>query len=303
MNSINSVVLIFLAFLLSQGKVLAQPKWHTTTSPPFRIYYTDRDNFYVQELRSLFQLSYGELSAKLNLRLTQNIDVFLCASERDFARMTGNFVPHWGEGIAIPTRNTIVLKSPNLTNNYDRQKQLVLHELIHVLIGHWSRVPLPRWFNEGVAMYFAHDREFAKGEALSKAMLSDSVIPLDEIDDVLRFQKAKARLAYEESFLFIEFIAERFGDAELIQFIQALGESESFDATFKQVFGLDVFDLELDWLEFIKKKYRWRFFADFETFLWFFILAVFILVFVAIKLRNRKTIRRWEQEDRFASTS
>jgi len=280
-----------------------QPGWQTIDDVHFRIHAAPQDAFYAKELFGLFQLSYHQLSDKLSIELQHVINIYLCATEDCFVRLTGNLVPHWGEGIANPARSLIVLKSPTLTDNYDRQKQLVMHELAHILVGQWSQRPLPRWFNEGIAMHLANDREYAGGEALSKALVTDSVIPLDEIETVLQFEQTKARLAYEESYLFVQFLIDEFGEDGVIKLIYALNSGGSFESIFAQQFEMALFEAELMWYDLIKKKYRWRFLMDFDTYLWIFILMVFILVIVSIKIRNRRIIRKWAEEDRISGHS
>jgi hypothetical protein len=79
-------------------------------------------------------------------------------------------------------------------------------------------------------------------------------------------------------------------------------ESEApFDSVFQTVFGQDVLDLELAWYDYLEDEYRWRFLLDFETFLWIFILTLFLFVFLGIRLRNRRTLKRWDDEERLSS--
>ena len=153
---------------------------------------------------------------------------------------------------------------------------------------------MPKWFNEGIAIYFSYDEYFADGDAISKALFSDSIISLDEIDDVLNFQHAKANLAYEESYSFTLYLVETFGMEKMIELLSALSRSPSFEESFRHVFAVDLYDVEIAWYESIKKKYRWNFLLNFETFLWIFIPLLFILCFVAVKIRNRKTLKKWE---------
>jgi len=301
-------MLALLAFsfaLMSQPPLAAhrQSDWSTIESPPFRIFYLASDKIYTGEITSLFQTAYLDYAAKLNLALAGPVSVFLCPTETVFNQLTGHAAPHWGEGIADPVKRIIILKSPGLTDNRRRLPKLVRHELVHVLIGQAVSEPreLPKWFNEGIASYLAADEEFAPGEAISKALVSDSIIPLDEIDDVLQFQQAKARLAYEESLSFVNFLVEHYGFRGLTALIAELVAGHTFETAFEHAFGEDIFEAELKWYSYLNKEYRWNFLIDFETFLWVFILLLFLLVFLAIRLRNRKTLKRWEEEERPAA--
>ena len=282
----------------------SQVEWQTIDSRPFNFYYLETDQMYIRAVADLFQIAYAELANKLTLKIRRPVDVFLCPTQDIFNQLTGNFIPDWGEGVADPIRSVIILKSPSLADNQNRLPKLVRHEMTHILIGQAVANPqiLPKWFNEGMAIYCSADEAFTAGEAISKALISDSIIPLDEIDEVLQFHRAKAQLAYEESFSFTLYLIEQYGLGRIVRLIQASSSGKSFDQLFEEVFGLDIFDVELEWYDHIAKKYRWRFLLNFETYLWIFILLLFILVFVAIRLRNRRVMKKWEEEDHYASS-
>lgn len=281
---------------------IPQTQWQTLEIPRFRIYYADSERLHAGDVSAIVQSAYPDLSNKLGIELAKPVHLFLAPSVATFEKLTGNMVPHWGEGVADATQNLIIVKSPSISDNYKDFPKLIRHELVHILVGQALDHPqtIPRWFAEGIAIHFSGDEEFAGGEAISKALLTDSIIPLDEIDDVLRFQSAKARLAYEESYSFTKFIEQQFGEGTLIELVREFRTGKSFEQTFRQLYQVDLFEVELQWYEFIEDKYRWRFLLDFETFLWIFILFLFIFVFLMIRLRNRRILKRWEQEERLA---
>lgn len=292
----------FLAIYFFATSLWSQSDWPQIETSFFRIYYQNSEKVHADRTASLFESAHSEIAAQLGLQLTQPVRVILCGSEKTFTELTGNFIPHWGAGVADASQSLIILKSPSLTGNPDRLPKLVRHELTHIIVGQAIKNPqsVPRWFNEGIAIYFSYDEYFADGDAISKALFSDSIISLDEIDDVLNFQHAKANLAYEESYSFTLYLVETFGMEKMIELLSALNRSPSFEESFRHVFAVDLYDVEIAWYKFIKKKYRWNFLLNFETFLWIFIPLLFILSFIAVKIRNRKTLKKWEMEDRIA---
>ena len=300
MKFITVVAFLSLSLLLNLPNYAAyQINWEKIETPLFKIYYVTAEKNYAEELSVLCHSSYDELSKKLELVTTNPVTIFLCPSDEIFGKLTGNYIPDWGAGVADPNQSMIVLKSPALTKNPGGLPILVKHELVHIMVGQAVKFPgkLPRWFSEGIATLFSYDEHFSSGKSISKALLSDSIIPLDEIDEVLKFHQAKAALAYEESYSFTLFLQEKFGLPVLVDLIHALNKDLTFEKTFTQVVGADLFELELEWYEFLEKKYRWRFLLDFETFLWIFIFFLFIFVFIAIRLRNRRIMNRWEEEE------
>jgi hypothetical protein len=296
-------VLIF--GLVFCDSIASQTDWNRQLRSPFEFYFMDEDRLYVDELFTIINIAYEDLSREMGIAVTAPVNIYLAPSEEVFNHLTGNFIPDWGAGVADPDRNLIILKSPGISENYDRFPKLIRHELIHIMVG--QNMPrmaeIPKWFSEGIALLFSRDEEFAAGEAISKALISDSIIPLDEIDDVLKFHRTKARLAYEESHSFLLFLQEKYGTDRLIRWIRVLKSNPNvtFDHSFQAIYDEDLFDVEMLWYEYLEKKYRWHFLLDFDTYLWIFILLLFILVFLAIKYRNRKIIKSWEDEERLAN--
>ncbi len=292
-----------LSFLISiRFLFFAEPApqdWLTLDSERFKIYYTAADRSRAAALPAIFENEYAELSAKLGLQLDIPVQILLAPTPEKFNEFTGHLIPDWGEGVADAARGLIILKTLSPSSR-DRLLKSVRHELTHILVGRGVAQPetLPRWFNEGLAIYFSYDEEFAGGAAISKALISNSVVPLNEIEDVLKFQTEKARLAYEESFSAILYFEEEFGFEGIAAILAELKAGKAFDDAFEEYTGFPAAEFELDWLRFIEQKYRWRFLLDFETYLWIFILLLFVLVFLGIKWRNRRTLKRWEDEEK-----
>ncbi len=275
----------------------AQTTWQERTTPHFAVFYLPGQARAAETLSRILEQEYEMLQLSLGLSLPTRAAVYLAGSREAFRQLTGGLVPDWGEGVADLSRNLIVLHVTGPAGDGVRVRKVVRHELTHLLVG--SRTSgLPRWFHEGLAIYFSYDEEFAGGEALSKALLSGSVGRLDEIEDLLRFEREKARLAYEQSYSAVLYLEEQFGFEAIADFLKALTVTTDFERAFRDHFGLTLADFALAWYGYAEKRYRWRFLLDFETFLWIFTLLVFILAFGLIKWRNRRTLKRWEEEER-----
>lgn len=297
-------ILCFCLLFVWPEKSKGEVNWNSLEAPPFVIFYTENDKAFADETSSLLKIFYGELSKKIGLELNDTVRTFLCPSEKSFNELTDNLIPDWGEGVADPVQNVIILKSPSQMDDQNHFPKLVKHELVHILIGHSAKNPrdLPKWFNEGIASYLSADERVSSGEAISKALISDSIIPLDEIDGVLRFQRTKATLAYEESYSFTAYLVENYGFENMVNLIQELQTEKTFAHVFRDVYGIDLFEAEIAWYQYMEKKYRWHFLLDFENYLWISILLLFILVFLAIKLRNRRTLKKWDEEERWVKS-
>ena len=124
------------------------------------------------------------------------IRVILAPNESPLAREA----PEWMSGYALGQDSTMVLFTDR-TSFYpnDSLHKVFLHEMAHILThraagGH----PLPRWFDEGLAMMAARTWDLEDRARLVWAMVSTTEISLDELnslfvkDDTLRSKSLRS---------------------------------------------------------------------------------------------------------------
>ena len=148
------------------------------------------------------------------------VSVYITPTEDIYQQFVGKNFPDWSEGIASPSKNLVVLKSPDIMSEHADIGKIAIHELVHILLNkavHGN--PIPRWFNEGLAVYYSGEKAFASGSLISKALITKSIIDLTEIDDVLVFYQGKAQLAYQESYLAVLYLFEQFGKDKVKEII------------------------------------------------------------------------------------
>lgn len=269
--------------------------WNFIKSKPFIIYYLENDIINANAILKTLESSYPQLSTQIGYQLNSPIGVFLCNSEKTYNYVVGKHFPKWSEGIAIPENKLIIIKANNRGSD---PRKTAIHELTHILLnGAVNNRPIPRWFNEGLAIFYSNEKEFASSSLVSKALLTNSIISLNDIDKVLTFNQSKAQLAYQESYLAVNFLIEKFGVNHIKKVVQALSLEQDADQAFLNAIGMDLWDFELEWLKYIKHKHRWHFLVDFDIYLWILILLLFIIGFIIIRRRNRQTLKRWEREE------
>src|SRR3990172_6415422 len=129
------LVIVCVSLIFYRLTLSSQPQWRLKDSEPFRIYFLDSDKIYTEQIASLLNISYLEIASKFGLKLTETVSVFICPTYAIFTDLTGHLVPDWGEGIADPVQNIIIIKSPGLTENERHLPKLIKHELVHILFG------------------------------------------------------------------------------------------------------------------------------------------------------------------------
>jgi len=128
------------------------------------------------------------------------------------------------------------------------------HELAHLAVREATqRRPLPQWFNEGYASWISgralarhHPVEAAlQGQldrlSVASALHTRDLIPWADLVTRSRFSRAGVEglvsLAYGQSTLFVDFLANRHGTPALARFLTILGEGAGATQAFGTAFG------------------------------------------------------------------
>ena len=292
------VFLCILGVLMPFSNAPQLPAWRVYPLEQFNIYYQPEDSLNAVAIGQILKTEYPAIARELETSLPSPVGLFIAPSYRSFLRLTGGAIPHWGEAVADPIRQIIVVKSPRWTNSADNIKTIIIHETVHILVGQIvGEARVPRWLNEGLAVYFSGDTNYFGGKEISRAQLTRQLIPLETIDAVLGFEKNKAHLAYQEAYFAVVYMIEQYGESAIPELLRNLRTSGNFNVAFRMTFGQSLYQFEQEWRLYLEEKYRWSFFVEFEAFLWAFIVLLFLLAFLMILRRNRKTVAQWDAED------
>jgi len=120
---------------------------------------------------------------------------------------------------------------------------------------------IPRWLDEGFAMYSAREWGLWDRVNLIAAVLTDNLIPLGEIRSVNTFSESRAQLAYQESALAVQF--------------------------------------EQEWGGYMEQTYGWRAVPAeaLPLLLGPLFVTLVVLAYVAMRWRRYQTLKRWEMEE------
>jgi len=226
-------------------------------------------------------------------------NMIISGSEEEYNQFTGNLMPEWSQGSTDYEKSRIVLKSPSFTGvRVSALRRTVIHELTHFLIGAVAPPStIPRWFNEGTAMYLGGEESFRSKINISAAIHTKSLIPLNEIEFVMTFSSDRANLAYAESRAALAYLIEINEEKSIKSILAELYLNKSFDSAFTEVTGMDLIDFEIKFRSKIRERYRYYFLAAVGDYIWVLIPGLFMLAYLAVKIRNIQTIRRWRDEE------
>ncbi|NUM81465.1 hypothetical protein HUU42_11730 [bacterium] len=287
---------VFVMIALMAGFSLAGQE--KLSEPPFHIFFHSADKPAAVKLFQTVRVRRTEVEDFYGIPFKDSVSIIIASTEMEFNREAGGGIPDWGQAVAIPTQNRIVLKSPSmnalLTNLVQPLDVIVVHEMSHVLFHQTIGDPdrhVPRWLNEGCAMMVS--KQSVQLEALEKAVLTKSLLRLDDIDDVLRYGDIKADLCYDQSYSAVNYLIERYGIGVVRTILARVDSTTDFETAFKISTGQSVYAFESDWENSLAKPVWTRWLTYVDEFLWIVVLP---FLFFSAWLMKRKAMKRKEQE-------
>src|SRR5206468_3992182 len=137
------------------------------------------------------------------------IQVKLATETSDVARA----VAPWISGFAAGESNLVVMfpaRSPGYPDN--TIEDVLRHEVAHVLIWRASAGrPIPRWFNEGLAMEVERERRFADQTQLFYQLVTGGRTDLGELERLFSGGQSDQTRAYALAGAFVHDLQQRYG--------------------------------------------------------------------------------------------
>jgi hypothetical protein len=266
----------------------------------FEILYHTSDSYSANKILNFVNQYSKDFNERMGYKFEHPVKIFIASSEKEFNELTNHTIPDWGEAVADTKNKIIVLKSTRFSKNKQNFEEVVLHELSHIGLAETLKDSKPpRWFDEGLAMYLSKFKmDWDSNITLSQALVSRKIFELEEVDKVMNFKRAKAQLLYAESYSAVSFIAENFGEETLKKIIQEFSQNKNFNEAFINSTGIDFLDFEVKWFQYIKHEYKWYWLLNIEIYIWMIGIFLFLLIYTIVKIRNRKILKRWEEEEK-----
>lgn len=237
------------------------------------------------------------VSSQLGFALNGRIRVIVAPDKKRFhsAQPEGARLPDWAVGVAYPHRSLIIL----LKGTRNDILKTFEHEVCHMLLGQafGSGHNVPRWLDEGIAILIAKEWSTQRLATMSMAVLSGSLLSMDEITHRFPRDARRAELAYCQSFYFISFLKTNFGEKDFHGFLTTYSSCKDFRLALWKTYYLRWDEIEQMWQEYLKVRFGWLPVLFSAGTVWFFASLVFVWGYLYKKQKARKKMRQWELEE------
>ena len=208
-------------------------------------------------------------------------------------------VPGWVSGYAYGSLGRVVLL-PERTRSYPDGSldELLLHELTHVLVARAAGGrPVPRWFNEGLAMMAGGPWGLEDRTRLTFVMVRKTERPLAAIDQLFGGKPGEVRRAYALSGALVRDIVLQYGRPVPRRILAAVGRGESFTDAFHEATGVTLAGATRSFWRRHSFWYRWMPLLGSSFTLWLLIIVLAGLAWLR-KRRKVAALRQvWEEEE------
>jgi hypothetical protein len=251
-----------------------------------------------EQTREILNEAHDSMAAGSGVRILDTVTVVYVGRNQSFDSIAGGLFPDWGVGVAISERNMIAIRSPREYPIGDQLRMILRHELAHLhfetIMGH--RRP-PRWMHEGYAQQFAHQWAFGDDFLIARAVFSDNLLPLADIDGVNSFRDTKARLAYAESYLAMGYFLDTYGWSGLMLLARSLRQGGDWDHAFMQATGATYAGFQAEFAKYLKDRYNWAAFLGDTILLWIILSIVFVLLYILKRHHSSRKLADWERQE------
>jgi len=239
-----------------------------------------------------------ELKSQFGPRPTGPVRIVVANSIDAFRETVGSDIPGWAAGVAVGSRNLVVLKPRRLTfRRGTTLRQTVRHELTHIVVGaNYAMGRLPRWLNEGIAMWRADEPTFRGEFNLAASTLFGRLVPMGRLDR--EFQNARndvAAVCYGESRSLVDFVIAQHGEDALVRILEK-SRSATADEAFISALGRPSSQLYREWRRWMQRYVYW--YSVLSGVALFWLMALLVLIsYVRKRIWGRRKLAEWDKED------
>jgi hypothetical protein len=208
-------------------------------------------------------------------------------------------VDDWVAGYAYGALGRVVLLVDRTPRYPDGSlEELLDHEIAHVLLARAAgNRPVPRWFNEGLAMVAGHAWGLGDSSRLTLAMITRSRISVAELEDLFQGHRGQVGRAYALSGALVRYILRRWGSNAAARILEDVRFGVPFGEAVRRTTGRDIAALEESFWRRHSFIYRWIPFLTSSLTLWVGITLLAVYAFRRRRQRDVEIRARWELED------
>lgn len=225
-------------------------QWKSLRDGIVTVHWTQGSNAFAQNAASVAVKAISTDAAVLGVKETRPVDFFIYADDASFRAALGPGARENVGGEAVTEIRTLFAEfTPNMLT--DAWVGITItHELTHQVVDDAMTNPyrsLPRWLNEGFAVYQSEGNAPKYRSQVSAAVSTGDLLPLTALGWQFPTDPTKTVLAYAESVSAVDYIVRQFGKDALVKLILAYKNGPTDDEALQAAIGQDMASFQTAW--------------------------------------------------------
>lgn len=243
----------------------------------------------------------AQLQSAFAQPVLDHVTVRIAPTFSDMARLAPGDAPPppYASGVAYHGIHLVLLTmmAPRGADATDLD-EVFRHELAHVALENAvGGKHVPVWFNEGMAIWLSGERSSDRMGQLWHATLSDTLIPLADLDRSFPADPFEVNIAYAEAADFMRFLLRKSDRVRFAAMIERVNEGQTFDRAIADAYNDDLRRLEFQWHGDLEKRFSVVPILLGGGMLWMFVMGLFVFAWYRRKKRNKAILAKWEREE------
>lgn len=231
--------------------------WKTLEEGDVVLFWYGADKEQAERLLGYATASLTRLQDEMGVALDQPAHIYVYQSKSDMSLALPRNSDAYDDriltlGVVVDDATLLILGShPDVEGT-------MAHELSHVVVGLLTDNPyasLPRWLDEGLAMYSEGALPGGNRRALDSAIRRDQLISVRSLSGYTG-DPSQVDLFYGEVYSLVEFLLQTYGKEKMGELLTAMREGLYQEDALQRVYGFGLDELDAQWRESIGLRPR-----------------------------------------------
>jgi hypothetical protein len=222
--------------------------WREQSQGDIHLYYYGDERERAQTILAEAVDAAERLQDDVGLDLVEDVAIYVYNSRRDMAPALSSRSSVFDErtltlGVAMG-KDTLLILGP-----HEDVRLTVAHEMSHIVVGLATDNPytgLPRWLDEGLAMYAERALPRDNRRALERAIQNDTLISVRSLSGYVGDPR-QVDLFYGQVYSLLEFMLDEYGQRKLLDLLATIKEGTLAEEALQQIYGFDLEELDARW--------------------------------------------------------
>jgi hypothetical protein len=230
--------------------------WQNSTEGMVSLYWYSGTSSFAREVMTAAQEALTRLGNDTGAVLKKPVKIYVYASNQDLLGAL-IFPYEWTGAVTYSQYRTIVAGiSPS---NLAWGKRVIAHELSHLVIHQVTSNPyndLPRWLDEGLAVYNEGLLDVSFGTALKRAVDSGNLMSVRSLASPFSANADQASLSYAQSYSFVSYLISTYGQGKMLELLTLFSRGTTYDNALLTEYGFDSDGLNSRWRDYVQKLFQ-----------------------------------------------